>query len=152
MPLARCLGVEFGSVALRLVPLTWWDLMPFDLLPSDLCLRMDLLPLVRRQHVSRQQSKIMDAADCCGCQSTLLQLHRRGNLPRTKYEAVCLPVSQAFAVSQLRNSTQHSRANAPLPPAGNVVWMIFGSSAQSDSLLNIPAIHSTAVLVPAPNQ
>ena len=35
--------------------------------------------------------------DCCGCQSTLLQLHRRGNLPRTKYEAVCLPVSQAFA-------------------------------------------------------
>ena len=39
----------------------------------------------------------VDAADCCGCQSTLLQLHRRGNLPRTKCEAVCLPVSQAFA-------------------------------------------------------
>ena len=39
----------------------------------------------------------LDAADCCGCQSTLLQLHRRGNLPRTKYEAACLPVSQAFA-------------------------------------------------------
>ena len=48
--------------------------------------------------------------------STLLQLHRRGNLPRTKHKAVCLPVSQTF----IRRC--FSFVQQPLPPAGNVVW------------------------------